>query len=154
MVVDLAIRSLRLSNSKVAPQTGASQTARQSATRTGFGTTCLTALRIPTQKAHNKRLSTLLRRPAVLLRHVQRGGLPQARRPAGMDQASSSHRRSAWSISLSALAGSAPARPVILSLGIAMTLSTIACDSSFKPVVLPVGTGMRNRGASSRWLGL
>ena len=33
-----------------------------------------------------------------------------------------------------------------------MTLSTITCDSSFRPVVLPAGTGIRNRGADSRWL--
>jgi len=70
----------------------------------------------------------------------------------GADQASSSHRRSARSISLSALAGSAPAHPAILCFGIAMTLSTIASDSSFRPLVLSAGTGMRNRDASSRWL--
>jgi len=58
-------------------------------------------------------------------------------------------RRSRRSTSLSAPAGSAPARPVILFLGIAMTLSTITCDSSFRPVVLPAGTGIRNRGAAS-----
>jgi hypothetical protein len=39
-----------------------------------------------------------------------------------------------------------------LCFGIAMTLSTIASDSSFRPLVLSAGTGMRNRDASSRWL--
>src|ERR1039457_2513735 len=78
MVVDLAIRSFSLSSSKVAPQTGASQTARQSATRTGFGTICQAALRIPTQLIENKRLTIPIRWPAVLLGHVLVAACPNA----------------------------------------------------------------------------
>src|ERR1039458_3917756 len=57
MVVDFEIRSFRLSSSRVAPQTDASQTAKQSATRTGFSTTCHGALRIPIQLIENKLLT-------------------------------------------------------------------------------------------------
>src|ERR1039458_9645273 len=57
MVVDFEIRSFRLSSSREAPQTGASQTARQSAPRTGFSTTCHGALRIPIQLIENKSLT-------------------------------------------------------------------------------------------------
>jgi hypothetical protein len=47
---------------------------------------------------------------------------------------------------------STPARRVILFLGIAITLSTMTCYGTFRPVILPDGTGIRKRGASSRWL--
>src|ERR1035441_3905221 len=58
-------------------------------------------------------------------------------------QVKSSHNRRAVSTSFSVPAASAPARPVILSLGIAMTLSTITCDCFLRPVDLPAGTAMR-----------
>src|ERR1039457_5744266 len=93
MVVDFEIRSFRLSSSRVAPQTGGSQTARQSATRTGFSTTCHGALRKPIQLIENKLLTVRLRWPAVLLGHVlvalcpslgEERVLENPRRPGGL----------------------------------------------------------------------